>query len=143
MVDGRHDLDRAERGEVAQDRALDAEVVGDDRARRRRLPSCTVYGSARGDLGDEVDAVGARLGRGRGAQRRPPTAVPNAPGIAPVSRSSRVSRRVSMPAMPLMPKRRSIASSECLGPLVAVPPGQLAHDDAATERAARLEVVRR
>ena len=30
---GGHDLDGAERGEVAQDRALDAEVVGDDRGR--------------------------------------------------------------------------------------------------------------
>ena len=41
---GRHDLDRAEAGEVAQDRALDAEVEGDDRAAWRRCRR--VYGAA-------------------------------------------------------------------------------------------------
>ena len=42
---------------------------------------------------DDVEAV----------RRSASPAVPNAPGIAPDSRSRRVSRRVSMPAMPGMP----------------------------------------
>ena len=54
--------------EVAQDRALDAEVVG-DHAERRVARRPTTYGSVGGDGGDEVDAVGGRRGRGRGAHR--------------------------------------------------------------------------
>jgi hypothetical protein len=44
------------------------------------------------------------LGSGRGAAIAS-SAVPNAPAIAPVSRSDSVNRRVSIPAMPLIPCR--------------------------------------
>ena len=119
--------------EVAQDRALDAEVVGDDP--ERRVLAADGVGLGGGDVGDEVDAVGAGLG----APRRHVTAVssvPNAPGMAPASRRWRVSRRVSMPAMPGTPWRTQEGrrGSPSAAP-VAVAAGEVAHDDAAAERA--------
>ena len=87
--------------------ALDAEVVGDDPARARRRPCrarCVVT------VGDQVDAVGARLGHAPPPSASTSSAVPNAPGMAPASRRWRVSRRVSMPAMPGTPWRRRNAS---------------------------------
>ena len=134
----RHDLDRAEPGEVAQDRALDAEVVGDDRGGAARRRPCT---ARRGDL--------RRRGRCRRCPARRAAAarsvglgrpVPNAPGIAPVSRIRRVSRRVSIPAMPgdavahAASRRGRPRRGGCW------PAGQLADDDAPAERPRGLEV---
>ena len=136
-VDGRHHLDRGRaRPSWRRIVALIAEVVGDDPAAARRRP-CR---ARRGDLGDEVDAVGAGLGeRGRLAASAS-SAVPNAPGMAPASRRWRVRRRVSTPAMPGTPWRRRKASrSPSLRQLLR-PPGQVAHDDAAAERPAALVV---
>ena len=64
-----HHLDVTPRAdEVAQDRALDPEVVR-DHAERRVLVARGV-GLVGGDGGDEVDAVGGARGRRRGAHRR-------------------------------------------------------------------------
>jgi hypothetical protein len=97
----RHDLDVDPLTEVPQDRALDAEVVGD-----HERPSAVgqPVGLRGGDLVDEVDAVGARLRLRRREER----------GLVDdVERTERageraelpdlVRRRVSMPAMPGIP----------------------------------------
>ena len=84
--------------ELVEDRPLDAEVVRDheERARRRDRP-CTARGVV--TLGDEIrpsvppSACAAASSTSR-------SATPNAPGIAPALRMWRVSRRVSIPAMP-------------------------------------------
>ena len=95
-----HDLDVASPDEVAQDRALDAEVVGDDPA--VGAVADDVYGSAHVTVATRStpsvpgSAAAAALSVAS-------SAVPNAPGIAPASRMWRVSRRVSMPAMPGTP----------------------------------------
>ena len=72
-----------------------------------------VYGAGAGHVGDEIDAVGAGLGRRGlpqcGLIRRSEGARPS----HPVSRRMRVSRRVSMPPIALMPWCASIASSDC------------------------------
>ena len=97
---GRDDVDRAEAGEVAKDRPLDAEVVGDD---RERAIGADRVRRRRGDGGDEIDARRCPVRRSPRRARSPrSSAGPKAPGIAPVSRIRRVRRRVSMPLMPGM-----------------------------------------
>ena len=64
----RHDVDRPQRGEVAQDRAFDAVVVGDDVA-PRAVDSGHRVRLGRRDGGDEVDPVGARLAAAAAAHR--------------------------------------------------------------------------
>ena len=120
------------RDEVAQDRALDAEVVGDDV--ERRVGVADRVRLVGGDVGDEVDAVGRRAAAAA-ATRTAASSVPNAPGIAPCSRRWRVRRRVSMPAIaghavPGAGTRRATRSARQL--LVAA--GEVAHDHARAER---------
>ena len=79
----RDDGDLAEPRQVAEDRALDAEVVGDDAPRSRAGPRRDRVRLGAGDGGDQVDAVGARLGHAPRPSGRPRRPAPNAPGIAP------------------------------------------------------------
>ena len=133
---GRHHRHPAEVGQVAQDRVLETEVVGDDRplarADRVRL--------RRGDLGHQVDAVGARFGERRGTQRclggsaectshgtRVAQQAGEATGVDATDTADAVVGQHRV-------QRRS-------GPVVAVPSGQVADDDSTAERTARLEVA--
>ena len=131
----RNHLDGAERREVAQDRALDAEVEGDDAA----LAGPDGVRLGRRDLGDEVDPGGAGLG-GRGRAQRGfvggPEGAGHRPGIADQpGEATGVDAGETGDAV-AYEHRLEVA----LGAAVARPAGQLAHDDAAAERPVGLEV---
>ena len=87
---------------MAEDGPLDPEVVGDHPQR----PVADRVRAGGGDLGRQVDAVGARLGAGAASMRAAsssapgPLTGPKAPGMEPASRRWRVRRRVSIPARP-------------------------------------------
>ena len=131
-----HDLDGGQRSEVAQDRALDAEVVGHHAQRavadRVRL--------GRRHSGDEVDARCAGL-RGRGglqcglvgrAER-----AGHRPGVADVaSEATGVDAGDSSEAVRLQERLEVAVAAP-----VAAPPSEIAHDHAAAERLATLAVV--
>ncbi len=150
----RHHLDPGEAAEVAQDGALDAEVVGDD----ERPPATTLDHAVGvdsvdgvtidcldhvrpigGDLGDEVDAIGAGLGARRVQQ------------IGLADRSERARQRAGVADQP-----RQAAGVDAtdgghagaaqhrtevvLGAVIAVTAGEVAHDHAPAERSPRLVV---
>ena len=135
----RHDVDRSERGEVAQDRALDAIVVGDDAA-RRAVGSRHRVRLGRRDRGDEVDPVGARFGCGGGAHclavvRGTEGARHRASRADQAGQPTRVD--AGDPGDAVQPQQRVEVA---LGAPVGVPPGEIADHDASAEQTTGLEV---
>ena len=128
----------AERAEVAEHRALDAEVVGDhpERAGADRV------GARRGHLGHEVDTVGARLGQRRGLER---DLVGGAEGAVHGAGVAEVAGEAA--GVDAGDARHAVAPEEGVEVAVAAPAaaaaGQLADDDAPAERPAALVVGRR
>ena len=126
-VDAGHNLDVAEVGELVQDRGLDPEVEGDDAPARRCAGDEVRLGG--GDLARRSRAVGSRPPPPRPARSSLAVAGAEGGGHGAVRRRWRVSRRVSMPAMPgsLMSGRKS--SSDSLRSPIRATPGQLADDE--------------
>ena len=102
---------------------------------RYRPPPPTVYGLGGGDGGDEVDAVGARLGAAALASRRPRRRAERAGDRAGVADQAGQPAGVDAgdPGDPVAPEH---GVEVALGPPVARPPGQLADDDALGRTAA-------
>jgi hypothetical protein len=134
---GGHDLDGGELAELGEDRALDAEVVGDDPTRSR----ADRVGRGARDHGDEVDAVGAGLGGCRGRHRSLVGRAERArhgPGVADVAgEPARVDAGDARE-----PVRAQEGVEVAVAAPVAPPPGEVADDDAPAVRGDGLVVGR-
>ena len=128
----------AERGEVIDDRELDAEVVGDDVA----VTTADGVRGRRGHLSDEVHTIRAGLGDGRGTQRGHIGAaegpahracVAEQPGQAPRVDGGDAADAVA----------RQHRGEMGLGAMIRLPASQIAHDHAPAERPAGLEIGER
>ena len=137
-VDAGHDVHvAAGPGEVTQDRALDAEVVGDDV--ERRIGVAVRVRRRGGDRRDEVLAVGRLAHARRGAHRR-------LVGAERAGHRTVVAQVAGEAAgVDARDRRDPVPGEERVerlgGPPVAVAAGEVADDHALTERRRRLVVV--
>ena len=124
---------------MAQDRALDAEVVGHH---ERPLPVGEAVGRGGGDLGHEVDAVRARLGLGRGEQRGLVRRVERAEGAGDGADVADAPGELA--GVDPGDARDAVGAELGIEVGLAAPAraaaGEVAHDHAAAERAPGLEV---
>ena len=144
---GRNDLHRAECAEVAQDRGLDPEVVGDNASAADTADTARSAGERHGvalrsgDSRDEVDPVSALLGHSGGTQ----CCLAGTHRAEGTGQCTRIADQAREPTCvdagdAADPEAAQQTVERTLTPVVALAASHLTHDHTTTERTGRLEV---